>query len=233
MNGSFDKNPCKIYIFRDALGFDDVALRRAGTSGLDCIASAISGKRSPKACRHSLAGALLLLFAAENSFGLAPAQTSLARSANGKPFFAAAPELCFNLSHSGGAAVCITAPFPVGVDIERERNVDISVMRRVCTRTELADIHSAPSPRTRFLCFWTLKESYVKATGDGMSFPMKHIEFTITPDSIRATLPGCFFQTASDGYIISAAALIPNALPQQLVPELIEVDADALKRYLE
>ena len=221
-------NDCRIYIFRDAASLSDDALARAAVSDFPNISAAVTGKRSPKACRHSLAAALLLLFAARNSFGLTPEQAIVERTATGKPFFPGAPGCCFNLSHAAGAAVCITAPFPVGIDIESRRNVDASTMRRVCTQRELADIHSSPSPMLRFLQFWTLKESYVKATGDGMGFSLKNIEFTLLSDAVKASLPGSFYHVETGGLILSAAALISSGF----FPELIETGLTDILPYL-
>ena len=224
---------CNIYIYHGAAHLTDAMVARAENSSLPYIVSSVTGKRSPSARRHSLAAVLLMMYAAEKSFGLSADQLSVERTENGKPFFANAPDCCFNLSHSSGAAACITAPFPVGIDIEdRERKVDVSVMRRVCTQLELADIYSSPSPLTCFLRIWTLKESYIKATGDGLKFPMKNIEFRTGSEPVSANLPGLFFQTETDGMILAAAALIPNELPQFFVPKLTEVSPDLLLPYL-
>ena len=45
---------------------------------------------------------------------------TLARQAQGKPWFPAAPELHFSISHSGGRWVCAFADAPVGLDLQGE-----------------------------------------------------------------------------------------------------------------
>ena len=45
----------------------------------------------------------------------------IAREEGGKPFFPGAPRICFNLSHSHGAAVCALHDRPSGVDVEKLR----------------------------------------------------------------------------------------------------------------
>ena len=46
---------------------------------------------------------------------------TLARQAQGKPWFPAAPELHFSISHSGGRWVCAFADAPVGLDLQAHR----------------------------------------------------------------------------------------------------------------
>ena len=70
---------------------------------------------SPETGEHELAYRLLALVT-ERVFGLT-ALPELAREGGGKPFFPARPDICFNLSHSRGAAVCAMHERPVGIDM--------------------------------------------------------------------------------------------------------------------
>jgi 4'-phosphopantetheinyl transferase len=81
----------------------------------------------------------------------------------------------FNLSHSGpwvALACCPTGR--VGVDIEVERDVSPDLMRLVYTREEQAALEgrSWSGFRDGFFRQWTLKESFIKAVGCGLSFPL-------------------------------------------------------------
>jgi 4'-phosphopantetheinyl transferase len=86
---------------------------------------------------------------------------------------AAAPELHFNLTHSGGLALCaVSWGRRVGIDIEAIRplaRLD-DLIRRVCGPAERADLRRLePERRLRtFLQTWTRKEAYVKMTGAGL-----------------------------------------------------------------
>ena len=60
---------------------------------------------------------------------------TLARQAQGKPWFPAAPELHFSISHSGGRWVCAFADAPVGLDLQAHRP---------CRRVALARRFFAP-----------------------------------------------------------------------------------------
>ena len=59
----------------------------------------------------------LLALALERELGL-PQMPEIAREPGGRPYFPACPDLCFNISHSRGGAVCALDRLPVGVDVE-------------------------------------------------------------------------------------------------------------------
>lgn len=92
----------------------------------------------------------------------------------GKPL-ADSCELHFNLSHSGEYIVLATAKAPVGVDIERLNRTggkDLDGLIRCVAAPEERDwIYQGADDRKqaeRFLQLWTMKESVVKALGEGL-----------------------------------------------------------------
>lgn len=93
----------------------------------------------------------------------------------------------FNLSHSGGLAVCaVTTAYDVGVDVETpERPTDvISLARRYFAASEVQDLGSwsAEEQKSVFFEFWTLKEAYIKARGKGLSIPLDSFAFSLAPE---------------------------------------------------
>jgi 4'-phosphopantetheinyl transferase len=93
----------------------------------------------------------------------------------GKPFLAhlLEPPLRFNLSHSGELAlVAVTSGRHIGVDIEELRSsADVrELAERFFSPQENAALCALPDTvrLEAFFCCWTLKEAYVKATGDGL-----------------------------------------------------------------
>ncbi|HRI60694.1 MAG TPA: 4'-phosphopantetheinyl transferase superfamily protein, partial [Saprospiraceae bacterium] len=84
----------------------------------------------------------------------------------------------FNLSHSNGLALfAFTQAGPIGVDIENIRpQTDIEQTGAlVFSSSELAALQSL-SPEIRritFFQFWTRKEAFMKAKGDGFSLPLR------------------------------------------------------------
>jgi 4'-phosphopantetheinyl transferase len=90
--------------------------------------------------------------------------------------------LCFNLSHTDGLIVCIVAlDREVGVDVE---NLDrpgetVEIADQFFSPTEATALRSLPlaAQRQRFFDYWTLKESYIKARGMGVSLPLEQFSF--------------------------------------------------------
>lgn len=92
----------------------------------------------------------------------------------GKPL-ADSCDLQFNLSHSGEYIVLATASAPVGVDIEkadRKNGRDFAGMvRNVAAPEESNWIFKGADDREqaeRFMQLWTMKESVMKALGEGL-----------------------------------------------------------------
>ncbi|MCG8568224.1 MAG: 4'-phosphopantetheinyl transferase superfamily protein [Desulfobacterales bacterium] len=105
-----------------------------------------------------------------------PGELRLSRSKTGRPGFShgSGPlELDFNISHARDLVVCaVTDRGRVGIDIEHvKRRVNLDIARRFFSVRETAELENAPKAvqAEMFLQLWTLKESYVKAVGQGIS----------------------------------------------------------------
>lgn len=83
---------------------------------------------------------------------------------NGKPY-AVGLDVHFNISHSDGIAVCAVNDTPVGIDIEKIRDIDLKIVNRVCTAEQAEYIGDSVY---KFFEVWTAKEAYVKCTGEGL-----------------------------------------------------------------
>ena len=109
---------------------------------------------------------------------------------SGKPALAAQQNphgLEFNVSHSAGLAlIAVSAGHRVGVDIEKIRSeVDTTALAErffsVRERTGLRVLPDHLRVPAFFAC-WTRKESFLKATGQGLSFPLVDFSVTTHPD---------------------------------------------------
>jgi len=119
-------------------------------------------------------------------------------TAYGKPSLASpqgGPQLCFNLSHSGELALIALAwERRVGVDVERvcqELHYTTLLPGIFSAREQLA-LAALPEERRRraFYDSWTRKEAYLKARGEGLSYPPDRVELSLGPgDSATLHLP--------------------------------------------
>jgi 4'-phosphopantetheinyl transferase len=120
-----------------------------------------------------------------------PDELVFSYSANGKPRLVSPfgrRVLHFNLAHSDGLVVYAMSPTQeVGVDVERIRSIpDMELMvDQFLSKREVAQWYSLPD-RQRLHAFfnaWTQKEAYLKATGEGVSKKLNHIEVLFAPTS--------------------------------------------------
>ena len=96
--------------------------------------------------------------------------------------------LQFNVSHSGNfALIAVGCEHRVGVDVEKIRtDADTTALaERYFSIRERAGLRTLPEPLrvSAFFACWTRKESFLKATGDGLSFPLANFSVTTDPDS--------------------------------------------------
>lgn len=106
--------------------------------------------------------------------GLANSQIRFHYNSYGKPELASEQRLCFNISHSGEWIACAVHDTEVGIDVEQIKPIDLSVARRFFSAEEYELLENKP-PEGRLEMFydlWTLKESYVKLRGQGLSIPL-------------------------------------------------------------
>jgi 4'-phosphopantetheinyl transferase len=114
----------------------------------------------------------------------------------GKPYIAN-PEfgkkIHFNLSHSLNIIlIAVSIHSPVGIDVEFMRDMKDArqIAMRNFSRTE-KDYLTSLSPdefMNMFYQYWTLKESFIKAIGKGLSFPLDKFS-VLLPDSVPPKVP--------------------------------------------
>lgn len=92
-----------------------------------------------------------------------------------------ARRLRFNLSHSASLVVAaLTVEREVGVDVEHTaRNAPLDVAEHFFSAKEAQALKQLPASLqpSRFWDLWTLKESYIKARGMGLSIPLDRFSF--------------------------------------------------------
>lgn len=142
---------------------------------MDVIVYAAAG---PEGGERALAHRLLAL-AMERESRLSPLP-EIVKEPGGKPYFPSHPDICFNISHSHGAAVCAIHNKPVGIDIEKLR----SAPRRLANGME----------NEAFFRLWTAREATAKRRGEGVAVLLRPFE----PD------PLCqYLEELLEGYVVA------------------------------
>jgi len=96
-------------------------------------------------------------------------------------------DIRFNLSHSGNMVFCAVSDTDVGCDVEQIKNIDMGIAARFFFREEYAAISACPDSERRndmFFRYWTLKESFMKATGLGFELALDDFCVLIDRDGI-------------------------------------------------
>jgi 4'-phosphopantetheinyl transferase len=127
---------------------------------------------------------------------LDPWQVQFGEGVHGKPALAGkhdASQIRFNMSHSGGVALCAIAyGRAVGIDVERIRlDLDVEqIAEEFFSLQEVAALRRVPSEhriRAFFTC-WVRKEAYIKAKGEGLSLPLDSFTVSLSPREEAALL---------------------------------------------
>ena len=89
---------------------------------------------------------------------------------NGKPFLRDYREVCFSLSHSGKYVIGAFSNQEVGIDVQKHRGMRSGMAERFFTEEDNALLKhlGAEHAIENFYRIWTVKESYMKLTGEGM-----------------------------------------------------------------
>lgn len=148
--------------------------------------------KHPRRINEILVGRALIRTTLSRYAAVDPRAWRLAFNAHGCPRIDPppdAPGLVFNLSHTEGLIACAVArAAELGVDVEwthRGRSM-LEIADRFFSSRELADLRALPEParqEDRFFDLWTLKESYIKARGLGLSLPLEKFGFLLAPGS--------------------------------------------------
>ena len=152
--------------------------------------------RFPKDREHFIVGRGVLRAILSGYLDMEADQLRFRYARYGKPFLvpiAGGEPLNFNLSHSGGLALCgITRGRELGVDIEymRSKVELIRIAERFFSPRESAELRALPveCQRKAFFNCWTRKEAIVKAKGGGLSIPLSEFDVSLVEGQPAALL---------------------------------------------
>lgn len=117
----------------------------------------------------------------------APAQLRFAQGPRGRPELAApfaGHGLFFNIAHTPGlVAMAVSREPMLGVDVENvvTRPAPLQLANRYFTESEALGLQqlAASEQTARFFALWTLKESWLKATGQGIAAGLANVSFEL------------------------------------------------------
>ncbi|MBO4864928.1 MAG: 4'-phosphopantetheinyl transferase superfamily protein [Eubacterium sp.] len=106
----------------------------------------------------------------------------------------------YNISHSGNYIAVAVSDKPVGVDVETKDDKDFKVTSRMFTEEDKNFIGDS---QDRFRQVWTLKESFLKCTGQGISVPLNCFTFDYKNEKIRRVISKGYELKGSDYYAVT------------------------------
>ena len=147
---------------------------------------------------RALTAALLLAKVVNEHCPINFSQTMITENEYGKPNIIGVADFHFSLSHSGEWVVCAIDDQPLGVDVQEIcLKTDLDIAERFFSAREARDLLGLPQidQRDYFFTLWSLKESFIKAEGKGLSIALDSFEFCVAePIELKANESLCAWQ---------------------------------------
>lgn len=178
----------------------------------------VSSKRKQRIQRYrnlddgyrTLIGELLLRYLLKNEFGY-HSIPEVETNRYGKPFIRGLPFFHYNISHSGDWVALGISRSAIGIDIEKIAPFNVESVQNIIPENEYLPL--SDEPLSGFYEAWTLKESYVKAIGRGLSVSLSSFKVKKSDNGIielidketHVAIPGitCSQYHGIDGYKLS------------------------------
>jgi 4'-phosphopantetheinyl transferase len=142
--------------------------------------------KKTSSAQRSLFSELLSRFILSQKLGIKSKAIIFNKSENGKPFLENR-NAHFNLSHSGNWVVLALSKSEVGIDVELIRPVNYRIAERFFSPAEvrLLNTRKDNDKLDYFFDLWTLKESYLKLIGTGLTRSLNSFSIYHHHDEIR------------------------------------------------
>lgn len=155
----------------------------------------------------------ILDYGLKEIFQIDGAEKVIERFSYGKPYLKGKEQCQFNISNTNGMVVCAIGDVEIGVDAEKKKSFRKAILKKCATSLERKYILDGQEAEqeSRFFQLWTLKESYVKMTGEGLRIPLQEVAFTVVKEEagengIICSKAGNFYQYQEKEYWISLCA---------------------------
>ena len=156
-----------------------------------------------------------------------PAEISFEYSRFGKPGIANSNALRFNITHSQNIALfAFTKKFTIGIDVEFV-NPDIEVKdiaKKFFSTNEIMNLLALPVKQQAlgFFNCWTRKEAFIKAVGEGLSFPLDKFEVSLEPGKPAKLLATHWEPAAVSKWSMYSMSPEPNFVGSLVIEGLVE-----------
>ncbi len=170
---------------------------------------------------QTVAGELLARYTIGQFIGNPRQEIKLLFGEKGKPHIANLKDVHYNISHSGNYVVGAVASSEVGIDVERIRKVNLRIAERFFSAPEIHDLMALDEEERMhyFITLWTIKESYLKAIGRGLTQHLNSFTICKINNSYRLTgneeAEGYGIEThqLSHDFMMAVCAPLPYSLP--------------------
>lgn len=135
--------------------------------------------RSYDDARRSITAELLVRSLVMEKLKITNDEIAFGENAYQKPYLKSTSKFEYNVSHSGEWVVCAIDCHPVGIDVEQIMPINFDIAKNYFTSEEYGNLIQceASEKLTYFYKLWTLKESYIKAIGKGLSISLDSFSF--------------------------------------------------------
>lgn len=138
--------------------------------------------------RRKLLGEVGIRRLLQQTWGLTPEDYQIVKGEHGKPYVDCGKTgIYYNLSHSGDYLVCALSDREVGIDIEQTGKMHLEVARRFFHPEEYKNLllYAGEQQNDLFYRYWSVKESFLKYTGKGLSASLSGFMVLFTPTGIK------------------------------------------------
>lgn len=167
--------------------------------------------------QRTLLGDVLARYAICKRLGIRNKDMVFGTNEYGKPILLEPNGIHFNISHSGNWVVCAVDNTVVGIDVEMIKPIDFKIAERFFSRDEYISLINQPKEMklTYFYMIWTLKESYIKTEGRGLSIPLNLFTIRIEDNDISVIVDNeiqefYFYQSFLDSDTVYAVCTLSS-----------------------
>lgn len=139
----------------------------------------------------------------------------------GKPILKGFSRYNFSISHTDNTIVFISNGLPIGIDIEKINNGNLSLSKRFFAYNEYEYLKKSLNFDIDFFKVWTMKESYIKMLGTGLYTSLSSFDIFNPSNNYK------YYNTLYNEYSISVCYQEKNIQPIELVP----IEYDTILNY--